>query len=84
MLYLVDRRIKKLVERIVDIDQYDYTGVYYLEWLKFSDESVYFVEDCFELSINNLLSFLRVQRTKLLMKFYCLLTARKTNSDSIF
>lgn len=84
MFYFVDGRIKKLAERIVDVEQYDYTGVYFLELLRFTDGSVIFAEECQELSFKGLCEYLRMQRTKLLMKFHYLVASRAKAIDSIF
>lgn len=84
MFYFVDGRIKKLSERIIDISQYDYTGVYLLELLRFTDGSIMFAEECQELSFKGLCEYLRMRRTKLLMKFHYLVADKAKTIDSIF
>lgn len=84
MLYLVDGRVKKLAERIIDIYQYDPSGCYALELLRLTDGSVYFVEECTEISFKGLCEYLRMQMTKLLMKFHCLVAGKAKTTDSIF
>jgi hypothetical protein len=86
MLYLVDGRVKRLAERIIDIQRYDPSGCYALELLRFTDGSVYFVEECQELSFKSLCEYLRMQRTKMLMRFniWFYLVVEEVESDSIF
>lgn len=84
MLYLVDGQIKKLAERIIDIEQYDYTGIYFQELLRFKDGSVAPVDDCRELSFKGLCEYLLMKRTKLLMRFHYLVAGNAKVTDSIF
>jgi hypothetical protein len=67
MLYLVNGQIKRKVETIIDVERYDHSGVYFITLFRFSDGSLEFEESCTEVSWS-LLSYLKIQRTKLLLK----------------
>lgn len=54
MYYLVNGRIKKLTERIIDVYRYDSNSCSFLEFLKFSDGSLALPNNCIELSFKEL------------------------------
>jgi|688.fasta_scaffold602630_2 hypothetical protein len=85
MFYLVDGQIKRKVETIVDVQRYDLNCAYFLEFIRFSDGTIACEDFCFELSLRNILAWLRMRRTKLLMRFNSLVFSKKNKEiDSIF